>query len=91
MATIAGHILAGAEGISGQTVHELVLQDVAHRAEEPQQIAAILYRYAGSPDADAVDMSVYADADSVQAYAAGAMNWAIANSLIKGDNNGNCF
>ena len=54
-----------------------------------QQIAAILYRYAGSPDADAVDMSVYADADSVQAYAAGAMNWAIANSLIKGDNNGN--
>ena len=39
--------------------------------------------------ADAVDMSVYADADSVQAYAAGAMNWAIANSLIKGDNNGN--
>ncbi len=54
-----------------------------------QQIAAILYRYVGSPAVENADLSAYADADSIQSYAADAMNWAIANGLIKGDNNGN--
>ena len=41
-----------------------------------EQMAALLYRYAGEPSA-AGDLSAYADADSVSAYASDAMAWCV--------------
>ena len=47
-----------------------------------QQLAAILWRYAGKPDADAGQD--YADESTIAAYASTAVDWARANSIING-------
>ena len=48
-----------------------------------EQMAALLYRYAGEPPA-AEDLSAYADADSVSAYASDAMAWCVENGVLNG-------
>ena len=53
-----------------------------------QQIAAILWRYAGQPTAD--NGEDFADETSIAAYAADAVDWARENGIIAGMN-GNVF
>lgn len=48
-----------------------------------EQLAAMLYRYAGEPDG-AADMSAYADAGSVSAYAEKAVQWCVKNGILTG-------
>lgn len=48
-----------------------------------EQIATILWRYSGSPDAGS-DASAFSDAADISAYAAGAVNWARSIGLISG-------
>lgn len=47
-----------------------------------EQIATILWRYAGSPAAEAG--TDFADEDSIASYAAAAVDWARANGIING-------
>lgn len=48
-----------------------------------EQLAAMLYRYAGEPDG-AADLSAYTDAGSVSAYAEKAMQWCVKNGILTG-------
>ena len=48
-----------------------------------EQFAAMLYRYAGEPDG-AADLSAYADAGSVSAYAEKAVQWCVKNGILTG-------
>lgn len=48
-----------------------------------EQLAAMLYRYAGEPDG-AADMSAYTDAGSVSAYAEKAVQWCVKNGILTG-------
>lgn len=48
-----------------------------------EQLAAMLYRYAGEPDG-AADLSAYADAGSVSAYAENAVQWCVKNGILTG-------
>lgn len=53
-----------------------------------EQLAAILYRYAGNvlglDVSDMADLSVYPDADEISGYAWDAMAWAVAAGLVNG-------
>lgn len=48
-----------------------------------EQLAAILYRYAGEP-ATAANLAGYADGASVSAYAVDAMRWCVEHGIITG-------
>lgn len=48
-----------------------------------EQLAAMLYRYYGSPAASG-SLSTYADAASVSAFASDAMQWCVNNGIING-------
>ena len=48
-----------------------------------EQLAAMLWRYAGSPEADG-DLSVFADGADTSSWAEQAMSWAVAQGLITG-------
>ena len=48
-----------------------------------EQIATILYRYAGSPKVSG-DFASFSDASSVSAYAYDAMRWAVQSGIING-------
>ena len=48
-----------------------------------EQLAVMLYRYAGEPDG-AADLSAYADAGSVSAYAEKAVQWCVKNGILTG-------
>ena len=48
-----------------------------------EQLAAMLYRYAGEPDGSA-DLSAYTDAGSVSAYAQKAVQWCVKNGILTG-------
>lgn len=50
-----------------------------------EQIAAILWRYAGSPQAQ--DAQGFADEGDISAYAADAVGWARANGIVNGKEN----
>ena len=52
-----------------------------------EQMALILYRYAGSPDASGMALKEFADGDSVSAYAVDAVRWAVHEGLISGMEN----
>ena len=57
--------------------------------EEPvtrEQIATILYRREGAPEVKQ-DLSAFVDTDQVSSYAHAAMQWAVAEGVIKGDGN----
>lgn len=56
------------------------------RAITRQEVAALLYRYVGSPEAEA-DLSAFTDADSIADWAEDAMVWAVANGILQGSNN----
>ena len=49
-----------------------------------EQIAAILYRYAGSPTADTSALNSFTDRAQVSTYATTAMQWAVGNGIITG-------
>ena len=49
-----------------------------------EQIAAILYRYAGSPAASSSALNGFADRSVVSSYAVTAMQWAVGNGIITG-------
>ena len=49
-----------------------------------EQMALILYRYAGSPDASGMAQKEFADSSSVSAYAVDAIRWAVHEGLISG-------
>jgi len=49
-----------------------------------EQIAAILYRYAGAEAVEEDSLKDFVDADKVNAYAVDAMNWAVSVGLING-------
>ena len=56
-----------------------------------EQIAAIMYRYAGKKGYDTTkraDLSKYPDEGQVSSYAKEALSWANAEGLINGTNNG---
>ena len=48
-----------------------------------EQLAAMLYRYAGEPDGSA-DLSAYTDAGSVSSYAEKAVQWCVKNGILTG-------
>ena len=48
-----------------------------------EQLAAMLYRYAGEPDGTA-DLSAYTDAGSVSTYAEKAVQWCVKNGILTG-------
>ncbi len=48
-----------------------------------EQLAVMLYRYAGSPQAD-TSLSAFADAASVSDWAQDGMNWAVAQGVLTG-------
>ena len=48
-----------------------------------EQLAAMLYRYAGEPDGSA-DLSAYTDAGSVSTYAEKAVQWCVKNGILTG-------
>lgn len=50
-----------------------------------EQIAAILWRYENRPERTA-DLSKFKDADKIHTYAEDAMNWAVAEGILSGDN-----
>lgn len=52
-----------------------------------EQLAAMLYRYAGSPAADG-SISQFPDADKVSDYAVDAMRWAVSAGIINGMTDG---
>lgn len=71
--------------------------DGSFGADDPvtrQQLAAMLYRYAekfvkNNPAADKDYVSSFNDADLVSAYAVEPLNWAVANGILMGTNDGN--
>lgn len=48
-----------------------------------EQLAAMLYRYAGEPDG-AADLSAYTDAGAVSTYAEKAVQWCVKNGILTG-------
>ena len=48
-----------------------------------EQLATMLWRYAGEPDSD-YSLSAFTDADSVSDYAETAMAWAVEHGIITG-------
>ncbi|MEA4920251.1 MAG: S8 family serine peptidase [Clostridiaceae bacterium] len=53
-----------------------------------EQLAVLLWRYAGSPDAGSNNISTFSDADSTSSYAVLALNWAVKNCILTGNGSG---
>lgn len=54
-----------------------------------EQLAAMLYRYAGSPEVDAeMGMAGFNDVDAISEWAATAMRWAVQNGILNGKDGG---
>ena len=54
-----------------------------------EEFAAILFRYAqycGKQATERADLSIYTDANAVSDYAEQAMQWAVAQAIVRGDN-----
>lgn len=49
-----------------------------------QDLACMLYRYAGSPESSGVVLSEFKDADKISSYAVEAMGWAVGRGIISG-------
>ena len=52
-----------------------------------EQLAAVLYRYAGKVGMDVTaraDLKLFPDAGSVSAYATDALSWCVANGIVNG-------
>lgn len=65
---------------------------VPMRSISREELAVMLWRYAGSQGLDASSpadaLSAFPDAQDVSPWAADAMRWACAKGVLKGDNNG---
>ena len=48
----------------------------------------MLYRFAGSPDANDGNLSAFADETQVSAWARQAMEWAVSQGIIQGTTSG---
>ena len=66
------------EGVSDGTNPELPITR--------EQLAAMLYRYAGSPAVGSNTLN-FNDADKVSAWALDAMRWAVKNGVVSGKGN----
>ena len=66
------------EGVSDGTNPELPITR--------EQLAAMLYRYAGSPAVGSNTLN-FSDADKVSAWALDAMRWAVKNGVVSGKGN----
>lgn len=73
-------IWAASEGIVNGVTETTFSPDATITRE---QIATILYRYAGKPDATG-DLSTYPDEVAVSTYAVDAMRWAVGMGIING-------
>lgn len=51
-----------------------------------EQLAAILYQYAGRPDSSGDALDGFRDAGDVSAWTARALSWAVSQGIINGDN-----
>ncbi len=54
-----------------------------------EQVVTMLYRYIGEPEVGANGLEGFVDGDTTSTWARDAMNWAIENGLMKGDDKGN--
>ena len=52
-----------------------------------EQLAAMMYRYAGSPEVSDLTLQ-FSDADEVSDYAADAVRWAVSEGVINGNDDG---
>ena len=50
-----------------------------------EQLAVMLYRYAGEPDADRSVLAHFGDSIKVSGWATDAMAWAVENGIVEGD------
>lgn len=71
---------ASSEGIVNGTDSGMFSPDLSITRE---QLAAMLYRYAGEPSVSA-DLSAYTDAVSISPYAEKAVEWCVAKGILSG-------
>ena len=71
---------AVAEGVSDGTAPEGLITR--------EQVAAMLYRYAGSPAVAGEWLNGFADRENVSDWAVSAMNWAVSSGIITGGDKG---
>ena len=76
----AGMEWAVAEGVSDGTAPEGLITR--------EQVAAMLYRYAGSPAVAGEWLNGFADRENVSDWAVSAMNWAVSTGIITGGDKG---
>ena len=69
---------AVSKGISDGTAPEMLITR--------EQLATMLYRYAGSPDTTG-SINRFSDADQVSGYALNAVKWAVEKGVISGNGN----
>ncbi|NCB62564.1 MAG: S-layer homology domain-containing protein [Clostridia bacterium] len=75
-------------------VHEGILTGVGENKLAPQgavtrqQLAVILYRAAGSPEAGGATLSEFNDGAQVADWAAGGMAWAVRSGIVTGRGGG---
>lgn len=53
-----------------------------------EQLAAILYRYSGSPTETANHLAGFTDQTNISSYAKAAMNWAVGQGILNGTGDG---
>ena len=53
-----------------------------------EQLTAIFYRYAGSPEISGMGLDEFADANAISDYAKSAMLWAVQNGIVNGKGDG---
>ena len=76
-----------AGGVEWAVAHGISDGSNPERAITREQLAAMLYRCAGSPRADSKTLA-FSDAQSVSGYAQEAMCWAVERGLLCGYGNG---
>ena len=62
-------------------------EDGSFHPNEPitrQDMVVLLYRYLGAPEVEEDALAAFSDGDTVLPYAVDAMNWAIANGIVRG-------
>lgn len=66
--------------VNGKSEISFAPADIVTREE----LVTMLHRYVGAPAAEALDVSAFADADQVSAFAADAMAWAVEKDIVEG-------
>lgn len=55
-----------------------------HKAITREQLAAVLWRYNGSPAGEGSNLDGFKDSGNVSSYASSAVNWAVGEGIING-------